>query len=322
MSDKKHELVSNLKKLASDLERTPTSREFNQSGNSWRQVRNHFGTYNELVKAAGLEPNESPQTTKSNIVAPPRILIFDIEVCAGKAYTYNYRDAYISPDQVISQPYVLSFAAKWLGDDRMFYFDTRYSSRDDKQVLEALHYLLSKASCVVGHNMKVYDYKTIKGRMLLHDMEPIHTHTIWDTFKIALKHFKFPFYKLGVLAEYLKLDVQKSSHAKFPGNSLFIEADKGNMEAFEEMEDYCKKDVLVTEQVFLKLMKWEPNINIGIFEQKRICICGSIEFKKEGFHYLKNSVKQRYRCANPKCGKMFTDKENLVDKDIRKHLLN
>ena len=321
MGDKLHELISSLKELAKELGRTPTSREFIKSGHSNRKITSHGG-YNNLVIKAGLEVNSSPQTAKpiTPEIRPPRILVLDIEVCAATAYSYQFRDAYISPDQIISMPYILSYAAKWYGEDKIYYLDTRFSPKDDRHILEALHYLMSEADYIAGHNAKSFDLKTIKGRMIELDMEPLPDIKVWDTFRIALKHFKFPFYKLGELAKYLKCENAKLSHSKYPGNTLFIEADKGNMDAFNEMELYNKADVVVTEEILTKLAKWESLINVMVHEQSRKCICGSVEFRKEGFHYTKSGAKQRYRCVG--CSKIYTSKDNLVDKDVRKGLLN
>jgi DNA polymerase elongation subunit (family B) len=311
-----HSLVSKLKELARELNKTPTLREFVNYGVSKRQIQNY--KFSEIVRAAGLEPNKHAQTTSpvEVIIRPPRVLIFDLEVCAATAYTYQFRDAYIAPEQIITMPYILSYAAKWLGEDTIYYLDTRYSPKDDLQILDGLNHLLEQADYVVGHNMRRFDLPMTKGRMIIRSLDPIKDLGVIDTFKIAFKHFKFPFYKLGELAKYLGCNEQKSSHAKFPGNTLFIEADKGNMEAFEEMEDYCKKDVLVTEEVLKKLMPWEPSINFQANYHAAICSCGSREFYKNGIKYNKQSAFQMYRCHH--CKKTFIAKENLIDKDLRK----
>lgn len=56
MSDQAHELVSSVKELASELGRTPTSREFdNRYAGARYKIARAFGNYSELLKAAGLE---------------------------------------------------------------------------------------------------------------------------------------------------------------------------------------------------------------------------------------------------------------------------
>ena len=312
-----HTLVCKLKELAKEMGKTPSCRDFSQHA-SKRQIAKH--KYSEIVRAAGLEPNKRAQTTDpvSVVIKPPRVLIYDLEVAPAIAYTYEFRDAFIAPDMIIRMPYILAYAAKWMGEDKLFYRDTRDTPQDDRLILEELEALINEADYVVGHNMKRYDLPTTKARMIIKDLAPLKETNVIDTFKIALKHFKFPFYKLGELAKYLKCENQKYSHAQFPGNSLFTEADKGNIEAFKEMEIYCPKDVTTTEDVLKKLARWEPTLNFQSHYQKRICICGGSDFFKDGIKYTRQGNFQVWRCRNKSCSKTFVGKENLIDKDLRK----
>ena len=320
MKEKLHEYVQKLKELSTDLGRTPTSREFIATGVSGRVITS-CGGYNELVRLCGLDFNTSKYTNLPApiIGRPPKVLIFDLEVAPAIAYTYNFREAFIHPENIIQMPYILAYSAKWLGFDEIYYGDTRNTPRSDKKLLESLSKLLKEADYACGHNMKRYDLPTTRGRMIIEEMLPVKKIEIIDTLKIALRHFKFPFYKLGELAKYLKCDLKKLSHAKFPGSSLFTEADKGNQEAFIEMEEYCKMDTLVTEEILKKLMPWEPSVNFQMIEQKIICSCGAEKFIKDGLYYTNSGAKQRFVCT--KCGKLMTHKENLIDNKIRKELL-
>lgn len=314
-----HTMVADLAKLAKKLGRTPSLREFEASGHSKRQIIKF--KYSELCKLAGIEPNRRAQDIDPVQVttSPPKILIFDLEVAPAIAYTYNFRDAYIQPENIIQMPYILAYSAKFYGEDKIYYQDTRSTPRDDSDLLKSLSKLINEADYLAGHNLKFYDQKMTKGRLFLKNMAPLNDSTVFDTFKIAFKHFKLPFYKLGELAKYLSCKSQKLTHAKFPGTTLFIEADKGNSEAFKEMEDYCKADVIVTEEIFTRLMPWESSINFQIHHQSIICSCGSKEFRKDGHKYKKSGAYQRLRCV--KCQKVYTAKANLIDKDIRKGLL-
>ena len=52
-----HHLIVLLRDLAIKLGRTPTSTEFESECASYRQIGKHFGQFNVMVQAAGLEPN-------------------------------------------------------------------------------------------------------------------------------------------------------------------------------------------------------------------------------------------------------------------------
>lgn len=310
------ELVNRLKALASDLNKTPTQAEFIASGISKRQIQKH--KYSELCKMAGLEPNKHAQTTDpvEPVIRPPKILFFDIETAPITGYTWGtYEQTVI---KVLKDWFVLSYAAKFKDDERYFYLDQRFANPldDDFQLLCGIHHLLSEADVCVSHNGARFDHKKLNARFIKHGLAPLNHFQVIDTLKIARKHFAFTSNKLADLATFLKCDIHKSSHAKFPGFSMWDECMKGNHEAFEEMESYNKTDVAVLEAVYNKLAPWEPSINFQSFYQKTVCICGAEKFYKDGFRHTKQGRFQIFRCHN--CSKTFTAKENLIDKDIRK----
>lgn len=316
--EKLHKLVSALIRLSKELNKTPSIREFIASGQSKRQILKY--KYSNLCRLAGLEPNDFNKASKLHFLkSKPKILIFDLEVAPAIVYSYNFRDAYIDPNSIIQMPYILSYSAKFYGEDKIYYEDTKNNPRDDSKLLKSLSKLINEADYLVGHNLKRFDMPMTKGRLILQEMKPVIESIIFDTFKIAYKHFKLPFYKLSELAKYLNCEHQKLTHSNFPGLSLFIEADKGNPEAFKEMRDYCQTDVLVTEEVFTKLMPWEKQINFMAQEQEIKCSCGSYNFSRDGIRRTKAGAYQLFVCK--KCGKTFSEKQNLISTTIRKEIL-
>lgn len=311
-----HELVVLLKNLARDLDKTPTLREFVNSGISKRQIQKH--KYSEIVKAAGLEANKHSQTTDplEPVIRPPRVLFFDIETAPITGYTWGtYEQSVI---KILKDWFVLSYAAKFKDDDRFFYLDQRFATPidDDYQLLCGIHHLISECDYLVGHNSQRFDTRKLNARFIKHGLPPLNHYQQIDTLKIARKHFAFTSNKLADLAKFLDCDIQKSTHAKYPGFSMWDECMKGNQESFEEMESYNKTDVDVLIAVFNKLAPWEPTINFQSFYQKQVCQCGSEKFHKDGFRFTRQGKFQIFRCSS--CSKTFTAKENLIDKDMRK----
>lgn len=310
-----HSLVSKLKELANEMGKTPTLREFEKSGVSKRQIVKH--KYSELCKMAGLEMNKHAQTTAPIEVAvrAPRILFFDIETAPITGYTWGtYEQSVI---KVLKDWFVLSYAAKFKGDERFFYLDQRFSTPidDDFMLLSGIHHLLSESDIVIGHNSARFDHRKLNARFIKHGLAPLNHYQVIDTLKIARKHFAFTSNKLADLAKFLDCDIQKSTHSKFPGFSMWDECMKSNTDAFAEMESYNKTDVAVLEAVFNKLAPWDQTLNIQSFYQRQVCICGSENFFKDGFRFTKQGKFQIFRCHQ--CSKTFTAKENLIDKDMR-----
>jgi len=312
-----HELVAKLKELAIHLGRTPSQREFIASGVSGRQIGKHG--HNEIVRAAGLEPNKSAHTSEPIEVEfkKPRILFIDIETAPIKSYHWGLFDQNISLNQVIDDWFIMSYSGKFNDEDSMYYLDQRYSKpvSDDRQLLEGVHDLISKADWICGHNVKKFDLKKINARFIKHGMAPLNHYRIIDTLTIARKLFAFTSNKLEFLAKYLECDHKKSEHKKFHGMALWTECLNGNMEAWEEMQQYNSMDVTVLIDVYNKLAPYDSSINFQSHVGHTLCSCGNTKFNKDGIKHNNQGKFQVYRC--PSCGKTFQSKVNLLVKDLR-----
>ena len=69
-----------------------------------------------------------------------KILILDIETAPKVALVWRFFKENISPKQVKEHGHIMSFAAKWLGQDEIFYYENRKDN--DKGIVERLSYLL------------------------------------------------------------------------------------------------------------------------------------------------------------------------------------
>jgi uncharacterized protein YprB with RNaseH-like and TPR domain len=314
-----HSLVSKIKELANEVGETPTQQQFIKHFGTTRWKIESNGGWHRLCEMADIKPKGGAnQFTKKieSVTRMPRVLFFDIETSPITGYTWGtYEQSVI---KILKDWFVLSYAARFKDDERFFYLDQRFSNPidDDFQLLCGIHHLLSEADICVSHNGARFDHKKLNARFIKHGLQPLNHYRVFDTLKIARKHFAFTSNKLADLAKFLECDIQKSSHQKFPGFSLWDECMKGNQEAFAEMEAYNKTDVDVLIAVFNKLAPWEPSLNFQAFTQKPTCSCGSQSFFKDGQTTTKQGVFHVYRCHD--CKATYSGKENLIDKDIRK----
>lgn len=311
-------MVSKLKELAKKLDRTPTLIEFSEIA-SKRQIQKH--KYSELCKMAGLEVNKHAQQSDpvEVIIRPPKILALDIETAPILAHVWGLWENNVALNQIQRDWFVLSFCAKFIGEEIVHYKDQR-KCRDvtnDKQVIKAIHKLISEADILLSHNGDRFDLKKLNSRFIYYGLEPIPPKQSIDTLKIAKKFFSFTSNKLEYLATHLKC-TPKKKHEKFSGFSMWSECLKGNKEAFEEMEKYNIQDVETLIEVYNKLVVWDSSINFQTYMQETVCVCGNKHFYKNGLRYTRSGAFQIYRCSN--CSKCFIGKENIVDKDIRKGL--
>jgi DNA polymerase III epsilon subunit-like protein len=324
-----HIIVAKLKECAKAVEKTPTLRQFMAFGVSRRNIDIHGG-FNALVEKAGLEPNFNPFAIHEVEARAPKILLFDIETSALEALTWGGYEQNIGANQVIEDWYVLSWAAKWHGEDKVHYYDVRTTTLKqedkDRKIIGKIHEILSQADIVIGHNSDKFDIKKINARFIYYGLPAINHYKSVDTLKLARKHFKFTFNTLAYLAKYLKVGDEKSEHKNFPGMELWKHCmgkvgDKTTRKlAFEEMQLYNEKDVTVLEKIYDKLAPYEPSLKFSSYHQMNTCSCGCQTFIKDGLDYTAKGIYQRYRCKQ--CSKVFRDRSNnLLSKKIRKGIM-
>ena len=250
----------------------------------------------------------------------PKVLIIDIETSPTKAYVWRMWKENVGKNQVIEDSYIMSFAAKWLGEDDIVYEENR--TEDDSKIVASMLDLLDEADYVVAHNGAKFDIPKINASAIQHGMTPPSPYKIIDTLHIARKHFKFQRNTLEYLADALGC-APKLDHAKFHGFELWKECLDGNEEAWREMECYNIQDVYTLEEVYLKLRPWHketPNIGIGAEDEHPRCSkCGSTNVVQRG--YVKTDVSKfsQWKCKD--CGGWSRGRKNHYPKEIRGNLL-
>lgn len=255
-----------------------------------------------------------------------RMLTLDIETAPIMANVWALWDQNVGLNQINSDWHLLSFAAKWLGEDKVIYADQRgrRNKENDLRLLKILWKLLDEADIVIGHNAKRFDVKKINARFLLAGMKPPSPYKVVDTMIIAKSQFMFTSNKLEFLTDKLNVKYKKLPHGKFPGFALWkaVMADKPG--AWEEMEEYNKYDVLSTEELYLILRPWDrQHPNLATYDQEDegyVCpVCGSSDLWKRGFHHTNTGIFQRYQCS---CGAWSHDRTNASTKTKRKATLS
>lgn len=167
------------------------------------------------------------------------------------------------------------------------------------------------------HNCKKFDVKKVNARFILSGLPKPSTYRQIDTLEIAKRQFGFTSNKLEYLTDKLCKNTVKSTHAKFPGHTLWSECIKGNPEAWAEMRAYNVDDVLSLEELYNVLSSWDsslPNLDVYVDE-----ILDMSEWVEDGFHYSNFGKYKKYR--NTKTGQQKRSRVNLLDKDKRDSLL-
>lgn len=316
-----HELVSKFKKLADELERKPTRPEFVMSGVTCNSIR-AVGGFNAIVKLAGFEVYNGASV---NIIEyKPKILVFDIETAPILAYVWGLFDQNIGLNQIHKDWHVMSWSAKWVGSDEVFYHDQRNAKKieDDSAILKIIWSLLDEADIVLTQNGIRFDSKKLNARFVEHKMPPPSSYRHIDTCVIAKRFFAFTSNKLEYMTHKFNKKYKKLKHAKFSGFELWSECLKGNIDAWNEMEKYNKYDVLALEELYLNtLRKWDKTINYNVFSDSfnTRCSCGSQDIKNHKKPKFTNTARfSRYVCND--CGQEHFTKVNELSKEKRKTL--
>lgn len=250
----------------------------------------------------------------------PSILLLDIETAPILASVWGLFDQNVGLNQIERDWFVMSWCAKWLGQDEIFYADQRKAKdlEDDSGILRRIWELLDQADVVIGHNSKKFDIKKLNARFAIKGMPPPSGFRQIDTLSMARRHFAFTSNKLQYLSEKL-CSSKKSEHRKFPGHLLWKACLSGNRSAWREMEAYNKADVVALEELYKKLVPWDHTVNFSQFYRQSTCTCGSRDFQKFGYRFTNGGRYQRFKCRV--CGKDHVGKQNLNKLETRRGLL-
>ena len=255
--------------------------------------------------------------TKSKL---PKILIFDIETSPMISYHFGMWNINVSLDQVIENPIMLTWSAKWLFSpdvlcDRLTVDEV--IDRDDSRISMSIWKLMNEADIIVAHYGDKFDIPTLNVRFLINGLDPVSTVTSIDTKAIASKNFRFPSNKLDALAIYFGFS--KKLHTDF---MLWRRCMEGSDDALAEMLTYNKRDVTLLEEVYLRLRpfaKGHPNVGLYLEATEPVCShCGSSELHYESQYYTQTAKYDVYRCS---CGALSRVRSSSVPKEVRKTLM-
>lgn len=253
----------------------------------------------------------------------PRVLFLDIETAPIIAYVWGLWENNVGLNQIRTDWYVLSWAAKWLDSNEVMQMDMRRdpASNDDSKILKRMWKLLDEADIVVTQNGRAFDVKKLNARFLEHGFKPYSPFKQIDTKLIAKKYFGFPSNKLEYMAKKLNLKNQKLTKREFNGFELWVGCLAGKRAAWNEMRDYNIQDVVVLEELWQRMEPWANSINFSLWSpsEPHICSCGSRELQCRGYAYTSAGRFHRYQCK--KCGTWSRGKRNLLSKEEKAELV-
>lgn len=214
--------------------------------------------------------------------------------------------------KVIQKGFVLGFAWKWLGKPRIYkcyIWDFplyKKEPRNDINVIKKWVEIMQNADLAVGQNSDSFDNKVMYGRLLIHGLPPLAMPQTADTKKMVKRIARFDSNKLDDLAEQfgygkkIKTDID-----------LWWDCMTGVKKAQQQMVTYNKRDVEITEKVYLHLLPHavnHPNM-ANIAGRPDACPkCLAEEgFWSQGWRITKVGRYRRWQCKA--CGSFVSDRQ-------------
>lgn len=243
-----------------------------------------------------------------------KILLLDIETAPKKAYVWGKWKQNIGSNQFISDWYMLSWRAKWLGEKTVFgdvVSGKESLAEDDRRIMQSIWRLMNEADVIVAHNGDRFDIPSINTRFVLNGLTPPAPYKQVDTLKAAKSKFKFTSNKLDDLGKFLGVGRKIDTG----GFELWEKCRNGDEKALSKMYKYNKQDVLLLEDVYIKLLPYIPHHpNHSVVKGDGCCTrCGSSNIKLDGTFSTNVSTFDRYRCID--CGSWARGRKNKRSKE-------
>lgn len=297
---------------------------------SWRAIAAELGVPKSTVSDYLRSIKESLEAAKE-IKAEgrePKILIYDCENSLLKGYFWTMFKSFIPPEAVEQDQYLLTWSAKWLGDDAVMsdkltnYPRFNEDITDDFHIVESLWELFEEADVIVAHNNDRHDQQWLNMRAAYHGFPRYSPVKSVDTLKTLKRQFKLPSNSLKYVAKYFGLDLKLDNE----GINLWIRCMNGDRAAFDEMEEYNIGDLFPLEQLYLRALPYmDSHPNLALYDDtlavKRCPRCfskNSLE-KLEKHAYTAVSKFEAFRCKC--CGSVVRGRKNVLTKEQRENVL-
>lgn len=293
-----------------------------------RSVRGHKGVHNRIMTKdkSNYKPltyDTSYKPFKEVINTSAKVLILDIETAPILAYTWGIWNQNIQTQNICTDWFCLTWAAKWLFEDKVYsgkLTSKEAKNQDDSRIIKGIWNLLNEADIVIAHNGQKFDLPKLNSRFIINKLHPPLPYQQIDTLQHIRRQFGFTSNKLDYVNHLLNLPRKKEND----GMPLWVGCYKGCNKALSEMLAYNIEDVRILEETYLRIRAWiKPHPNMGLFildeTQHRCPSCGSEDLQMQGKEYktTANSYEQ-FRCNN--CGSVGRKRLGNLDIKQRRHL--
>ena len=162
-----------------------------------------------------------------------RLAVFDIETTALEG-------SYVR---------MLCACLKFLDEKAVRVVEAR-EAKNERKALLALEKHLDDAHVIVTWNGRMFDWRFMNQRRMVHGLAPLSKKMHIDWYHIQKHHCRSRGHKQMFVAQDLGCKVEKFE----PGAAAWVAAESGNVKAFNDIVKHCRYDVLQLEELHWKLV--------------------------------------------------------------------
>ena len=223
----------------------------------------------------------------------PKILTLDIETSPHKTYNFGLFKQNISLPQLIEPSRMLSFASKWHGKKGVTFYSEFHDTH--AEMVEKTWELINEADFVVHYNGRTFDMPILNREFVMQGLGPPSPVKQIDLLTEIKGAFRFGSNKLAHTSVQLGLE-GKLEHSGF---QLWVDCLNGDAKAWALMKRYNKQDVILTEELYDRILPWlrrHPHIGLWTGTRDGCPRCDSTDRQKRGFAYTPLGIFQQYQC--------------------------
>jgi hypothetical protein len=243
------------------------------------------------------------------------ILIFDLETRPTEAYVWSAWKQNVAPNQVIEHGRVICWCAKWYGEKKTYFGAEWEPTVNGQDFIYRLAAMMDKADAILTYNGDKFDVPVLNTELMKRGLNPPAPSKSIDMYKVVKKNFRLFHGRMDSVAKALGVDGKLDTG----GMQLWIDVMQGKKKARKDMEKYNRQDIIVLEDIYVKLRGWIKNHPATDHADGECPNCGGDNLQKRGFHHTKVSKFQRYQCTD--CGSWHRGRENLNTKHNRKEIV-
>lgn len=233
------------------------------------------------------------------------ILYLDFETSPIVGWTWQVHDAevfYIEQDLQ-----VISVAWSWEGENTVYAlslpefkgYKPGIRNIDDKELIKAFAEVVAQADYVMAHNGKNYDFRVLRTRMVVHNLDPLHNVRELDTKQWARK-FRFSSNSQNNISRQLGTPM-KAETEKHLWETVI---ETGDPKKWKQMIEYNKQDVRGLKANAHRLAPYLPTLTASKRVVCRNDFCKSLNLKRDKYWEVAGGWKIQFVCKD--CGKYTT----------------